>query len=250
MVPRQRIAFLIPAFHVHPWLPTFVERLNSAFDRLRDEAGLEPVLVFVDDGSSRTGTTLDCHLSPLKGLSAEVACTRHPINRGQGAAIQTALEIARSSRVNASYFATFDSDGQHDPQDVVTMVSELRQRSLNIVFGNRFEAARSGGTGIPVLRWLLLRLASAFERTVTGLRLTDAHNGLRVFDRAAADKIELYQDRMAHATEFKAIVSRHSLRYGEVPVTITYSEESLSSGQRNSDALRVLVELLRGWWFR
>jgi hypothetical protein len=48
---------------------------------------------------------------------------------------------------------------------------------------------------------MLLRLAVLFIRLTTGLKVTDAHNGLRVFTRAAAGKIKITQNRMAHASE-------------------------------------------------
>ena len=45
-------------------------------------------------------------------LRAGAHVVRHPVNLGQGAAIQTGIEYARS-RPGAQVFATFDADGQH-----------------------------------------------------------------------------------------------------------------------------------------
>ena len=62
---------------------------------------------------------------------------RHPVNLGQGAAIQTGVEYARS-RPGAAVFATFDADGQHRVKDVVRMIDRLAAEDLDIVIGTRF----------------------------------------------------------------------------------------------------------------
>ena len=74
--------------------------------------------------------------------------------------------------------------------------------------------------------------------------MTDAHNGLRVFTRHAAERINIRQDRMAHATEIVSLIKTLGLKVEEAPVTILYTEYSLSKGQSLSNAANVLVELL------
>ena len=55
---------------------------------------------------------------------------------------------------------------------------------------------------------------------------------------------------MAHATEFKQIVARHGLRYGEFPVRIRYTADSARRGQDNLNAVHILAELAASWWFQ
>jgi len=96
---------------------------------------------------------------------------------------------------------------------------------------------------MPLTRRVLLKLATLFTRFVTGLQLTDTHNGLRAMTRRGASHIALRQNRMAHASELLQQIARSGLRYVEVPVTIEYSAYSLAKGQKLSDSLRVLVDL-------
>lgn len=49
----------------------------------------------------------------------------HPVNLGQGAAIQTGVEYARAIPWER-YFVTFDADGQHRVEDVEAMVGRRR----------------------------------------------------------------------------------------------------------------------------
>ena len=61
--------------------------------------------------------------------------------------------------------------------------------------------------------------------------------------RRGASRINLHQNRMAHASEILHQIAASGLRYVEAPVTIEYSAYSLAKGQRLSDALMILVDL-------
>lgn len=247
---QPSVAILVPAYNVDPWDQEFIGRFSAACAEIRRVFDLEPCLIFVDDGSHRPGTILEAHAPVLARLECRSILARHCINRGQGAALQTALEIATSPALGVRYFITFDADGQHDPADAPRLLEELCRRKVNIVFGNRFHASTFRNSGIPRFRRLLLRVAVSFDRLVTGLDLSDAHNGLRAFDAETAAVLRLSQDRMAHATEIKMIVSRDRLRYGEVPVRITYTTGRLGSGQDNINAVNIVRELFENWWFQ
>jgi len=75
------------------------------------------------------------------------------------------------------------------------------------------------------------------------LRVTDTHNGLRLFTREAALRIRISQPRMAHASEILDQIASSGLKYVEVPVTIEYSRYSLAKGQRSSEAVGILLDL-------
>ena len=100
-----------------------------------------------------------------------------------------------------------------------------------------------------VRRWTLVA-ALFFTRLTTGLKLTDTHNGLRAFSRAAAARLHLHCDRMAHASEILEEISHHSLRYREIPVTIKYTEYSMAKGQKLSGAVRIIKDLLISSWVK
>lgn len=163
---------------------------------------------------------------------------RHVINLGQGAALQTGIEFALAS--GALFIVTFDADGQHQIEDVEPMIAVLRRGDADVVLGSRFLGR---APGISLLRRALLKAAIALTGLTTGLRLTDAHNGLRAFNRAAAQTIRISQNRMAHASEIISLIAQHKLRVVELPVTVTYSEYSLRKGQKTRHALRVLADL-------
>jgi hypothetical protein len=78
----------------------------------------------------------------------------------------------------------------------------------------------------------------------TGILLTDAHNGLRVMNRNAAERIHLKENRMAHATEILKEIKKHSLKFGEFPVHIHYSDYSKKKGQSLLNSVRIFFDLI------
>ena len=85
---------------------------------------------------------------------------------------------------------------------------------------------------------------------LTGLTLSDAHNGYRAFSHRAIEQLVLSQDRMAHATEIKQRVSRgQDLVVREIPVEVTYSSETLAKGQSSLGAVNILRDLFYAYLF-
>jgi glycosyltransferase involved in cell wall biosynthesis len=186
--------------------------------------------VLVNDGST-DDTAARARLAGAKVVS-------HAINLGQGAALQTGITYAL--RLGASHIVTFDADGQHDPRQIATLIQSLGP-GFDVALGSRFK-----GTTIdmPLKRRIVLRTACWVNYALTGLQLSDAHNGLRAFTRSAAQRLSLRQAGMAHATEIVAQVARHRLKYVEVPVTIRYTAYSLAKGQKLSNSVNILIDLL------
>jgi glycosyltransferase involved in cell wall biosynthesis len=206
-------------------------------DVIRDAKRSFPNIVCVDDGSSDGSDDL------AEAAGAHVV--RHPVNLGQGAALQTGLEYALGDPAMA-YAVTFDADGQHQVSDVLAMLDKIRNEGLHVVFGSRFLADESEAS---VLKRLVLRTAVAYTNLTTGTRLTDAHNGLRVLSRAVVERLQITQNGMAHASEIVAEIgnmrlSGERVRYGEAPVHVLYTDYSRGKGQSLWNSVNILVELI------
>lgn len=190
-------------------------------------------VVVVDDGSAdKTG-----HVARSTGAIA----LRHDLNLGQGGALQTGIAFSLES--GAQFICTFDADGQHSVADIAKMWDCLLTQNLDIVLGSRFLGEC---VGITRSRRLLLKLAVLFSRMHSGLRLSDAHNGLRVMTAEAAATLDLRQMRMAHASEIIDEIARQKLRFAEYPVIIAYTDYSRKKGQSGLGSVRILVDLIIG----
>jgi polyprenyl-phospho-N-acetylgalactosaminyl synthase len=187
-------------------------------------------VVVVDDGSNDATR----HLATAAGANV----ITHPINLGQGAALQTGIEYALAQ--GADVIVTFDADGQHRVSDVARLVEALSHEQADFALGSRFLGQTCN---LPWLRRWVLRAATVFTRLTTGLSLTDSHNGLRALTRRGACAIRLRQNRMAHASEIVSEIARSRLPYVEVPVTIEYTAYSLAKGQRLGDSVMILLDL-------
>ena len=187
-------------------------------------------VILVDDGS-RDGTA-----DVAREAGAQVVV--HPVNLGQGAALQTGIQLALAE--GADFIVTYDADGQHHASDIASLVAALKTHQADFALGNRFMGGAVNMTGS---RRLLLRAATIFTRITTGLRLTDTHNGLRAMTRRGASQIVLRQNRMAHASEILHQIAASGLKFIEVPVTITYSAYSRAKGQKLTDFFAILIDL-------
>ncbi|MEI7716249.1 MAG: glycosyltransferase family 2 protein, partial [Mycobacterium sp.] len=97
---------VMPAFNEAPVIGEVIGGVRSVFGHV----------VCVDDGSTDSTGEI--------ARRAGAHLVRHPVNLGQGAAIQTGVEYARR-QPGATVFATFDADGQHRVADVAAMVDRI-----------------------------------------------------------------------------------------------------------------------------
>ena len=187
-------------------------------------------VVVVDDGSPDE--------TAGRAAQAGASVIRHPINLGQGAALQTGLDFALAQ--GADVIVTFDADGQHRAADIAGLIDALVRRGADFALGSRFLGS---AVNLPAQRRALLKAAVWFTRATTGLSITDSHNGLRAMTRHGASRIHLRQNRMAHASEILHQIAVSGLKYVETPVTIHYSAYSLAKGQTLFDALLIILDL-------
>jgi glycosyltransferase involved in cell wall biosynthesis len=216
---------VVPAFNEAGVIGDVITDLRSVFTHV----------VCVDDGSDDgTGDI---------ARRAGAHLVRHPVNLGQGAAIQTGVEYARR-QPGAQVFATFDADGQHRVKDLVTMIERLGAGDVDVVIGTRF------GPGVsrpPLLKRVVLQTAAKLSPRGRRLGLTDSNNGLRVFNKTVADGLDITMSGMSHATEFIMLIAENRWRVGEEPVEVLYTEYSQSKGQPLLNGVNIIFDgFLRG----
>ena len=200
--------------------------IHAAIESLREKY---PNVIVVDDGSG-DATAERAH-------SAGATVLSHLFNRGQGAALQTGIEYAL--KCDASIIVTFDADGQHQSEDIASLIMPIQNGEADVILGSRF--LQNAGD-IPRGRRMLLRAALVYTRFTTGLELTDTHNGLRAFSGHAASLMALRQDRMAHASEILDRIRSCQIRFAEVPTKIIYTDYASAKGQRARGALRIVFD--------
>lgn len=190
-------------------------------------------IVVVDDCSSDRTAQI--------AQTAGARVLRHPINLGQGAALQTGITFALQH--GASHVVTFDADLQHKPEDIPRLLAALSESKADFALGSRFLGT---ARNLDLARKLVLKAAVFFTRVTTGLKLTDAHNGIRAMTRLGASRLQIRQNRMAHASEILQQIARSRLPYIEVPVTVEYTSYSRAKGQKLTNSVNIVLELFTG----
>lgn len=228
-IEPSRVFVVVPAFNEASALPAALAPLIAAGYRV----------AVVDDGS-RDDTWQVLQSLPVYSL-------RHPLNLGQGAALQTGMTFAIAR--GADFIVHFDSDGQHQADDLPGLLAPLIANEADIALGSRFLRPEDAAA-IPRQRRILLRAGRLINALLTGVWLTDAHNGLRAMTADAARNIQLLDNRYSHATEILTQIRRRRLRYVERPTRIIYTEYSRMKGQSGWNSLNVLLDLLLGRLFR
>lgn len=218
---EDRAAVIIPVYNEGKVIRGVLENVLKTFK----------YVVVVNDGSKDNS-------------AAEIAKTKaflvdHPINMGQGAALQTGIEFARMLPVDC--FVTYDADGQHRLEDALAMIRELEKGDVDIVMGSRF---MGGAIGMPTSKRIVLKAAIWFSNFTSGLKLTDTHNGLRAFNRHVAENMQITLSDMAHASEILEIIAANKFRYKEIPVIIEYTDYSRGKGQSIINAVNIAFDTL------
>jgi polyprenyl-phospho-N-acetylgalactosaminyl synthase len=220
-IKNHNVYVVIPAYNEEQTLASVIANVKHFFFHV----------VVVNDGSKdHTGTV-------AKDAGAMVV--HHPINLGQGAALQTGIEFAL--RKGAEYIITFDADGQHDAADAQFMLEGIDGTDIQVALGSRFLGK---AIGISRLRRLLLKIAIAATNLSTGQHFTDAHNGLRVMKTQAAERLKIKNDGMAHASEIISFICDNHISFKEFPITIQYTAYSYNKGQKLPDFMKTLLNIL------
>ncbi|GAA2894167.1 glycosyltransferase family 2 protein [Microbacterium esteraromaticum] len=220
--PDDRAWVVIPLYNEASVIGGVITALRERFTHV----------VCVDDGSTDG--------SGAAAAQAGAILVEHPVNLGQGAALQTGISFALQ-HPDCDFIVTFDADGQHRIEDALGMLHLAREDGMAIVFGSRFLDDR---TDPGWIKKVVLKTAVWVTNLTTSLKLTDAHNGLRVIRRDAAQHLDLKQDRMAHATEIVLELGRTGLPWREYPVELLYTDYSKAKGQSVLNSVNILVDLV------
>lgn len=188
-----------------------------------------PVVVVDDHSRDRTSE---------EARAGGATVLAHCVNRGQGAALQTGTTYAL--RQGADAIIHFDADGQHQAADIPRFLKAIEE-GYDVVIGSRFLGS---APNMPVPKKIVLKLGTLFTWLFSGIKLTDTHNGFRALNRAAAERITIRENRMAHASEILHEIHRLGLRHTEIPVTILYTDYSLSRGQSSFNAFEVVRRIV------
>ena len=198
--PRQPVVVAcIPAYNEEDTIGAVVSRALKHVD----------MVIVCDDGST--------DLTSEVAREAGALVIRHEKNMGYGAALRTLFERTRA--INPDVMVILDGDGQHDPDDIPSLIKPILLGEADIVVGSRF----LGKTDMPAYRGIGIKLISLVVRLTAYPNIRDAQSGFRAYSRRAIRAIRITERGMGASTEILLKAAYHGLKLKEVPIEVSYT---------------------------
>ena len=183
-------------------------------------------VLVIDDGSP------DGTAAIVKEIQASSPETLHMIERrgklGLGTAYLTGFRWALEQEYD--YVFEMDADFSHNPQDLLRLYQACSQDGAHLAVGSRY------CNGVSVIDWPISRIimsyfASAYVRTVLGMRVYDTTAGFVCYTRKVLETIDLDAVKMkgyGFQIEMKYTAWKLGFTIKEVPIVFTNRQKGTS----------------------
>lgn len=212
----MKISCVIPAYNEAQKINLVIAKVLPLVDEL----------IVVDDCSKDNTFELICQ--------TKAVALHHPINRGQGAALQTGDEYALSH--GADIVVHFDADDQFKAEEIASLVAPIKEGQADAVFGSRF----LGSANFPFAKRFIIMPLARFINRLFGIKMSDPQSGFRAMNRKTLSQIKIENRGMAHCSEILYKVVKTKAKVIEVPITVTYHE----FGQSFGGGFKIIKDLL------
>lgn len=230
--PDGGVLVVIPAYNEAASLPGVLAEVPKTV------AG-RPTRVLVVDDASRDGTR-------QVALANGAHVVSHPVNGGQGSALQTGYLIAE--RLGVEVVVTLDADGQHVPAEMERLVAPIVAGEADFVVGSRRSGTYEREAGADSMaRHVGIGVFTRLINLLGGTNVTDVANGYRAIRASRLAEIVFTEDQF-HNPELLLGAARAGLRMREVPVTIRVRSAGTSKkGGTFRYGYGFLRVILRSW---
>jgi glycosyltransferase involved in cell wall biosynthesis len=226
MKPNDKpiLSVIVPAYNESK---TIGNLLTSSLDLARAHNW---EIIVVNDGS--TDDTAERVHQCVDGRHLKLIS--HKQNRGYGASLKTGIRAS-----SASGIATMDSDGQHDPNDLIRLLPLLDEYDL--VVGTRTNPIHSPPFRMPG-KWILKWLADY----LSGQKIPDLNSGLRLFRTDLIKKyLHLCPDGFSFSTTTTLIFLNRGYSVAYEPITIRPRSKGGKSTVKFSTGFATIIMILR-----
>ena len=225
----------------HKDLDISLESIFAILPAKNEGTRIEPVLVslqmqgikniiVVNDGS-------DDNTKEVVNKYHGIVVLDHIINLGPGAATLTGIKYAMKN--GAKYVVTLDSDNQHNPENIMSLVEHLEENSLDLVIGSRFLQYND----IPFIRLIYNFFGNFISFLITGVYLSDSQSGMKAMSQKFAKQLDISFDGFEFCIEIIKQAKLHGAKVGEIPIDVKYTADTMSKGQNFQTGLGMLLKL-------
>jgi glycosyltransferase involved in cell wall biosynthesis len=226
------LSILVPLFNEEEFIAPILERVLDA--PLPD--GMKREIIVVDDGSSDGSAEI---VAEMTARHPEIRLVRHGRNRGKGAAIRTAIDLAQGD-----FSIIQDADLEYDPREYGSLLHPLLEGKADAVYGSRFMIV---GERRVLYFWhsVANRLLTELCNLVSDLNLTDMETCYKVFRTSLLKSIPLRSERFGIEPELTIKTAKRQVRIYETP--ISYHGRTYEEGKKIGlkDAIEAVYVILR-----
>ena len=193
----------IPAYNEEKNIASIIVKLKKISSR---------IIVCNDGSTDSTGLI-------AKELGAMVI--NHQKNQGYGAAIKSIF--LKSKEIGTKVLVTLDADGQHDVNEIDKLLKPITDDKSDVVIGSRFLGETEN---VPSYRKLGINVITKLTNASIKKNLTDSQSGFRAYNKKVIEQVQLSESGMGVSTEILIKASSKEFRIAEVPITISYGENT------------------------
>lgn len=226
---NEAIAILIPALNES-------ENLKEVLPRIPKEICGHPVITIVIDDASSDNTA-------KTSRKAGAVVLTHFHNRGGGAALRAGYDYAQA--IDSSIVVTMDADGQHQPEEIETLVTPIIENKADIVIGSRLLGVYEKDS---LVRFIGVHFFNNIISFLIGTKVTDCSSGFRALKLSKLTQLRLVQDQF-HTAELIIDAAKSGLLITEQPITILRRMHGHSKKGKNiSYGYNFLKTIVRTWF--
>jgi len=224
-----KLSILVPVFHEAATVERLLRRVAEV------SFPIEREIVAVDDGSS------DGSREVLQRLGQEglIRWVAHEVNRGKGAAVQTAVRHAQGD-----VLVVQDADLELDPGELPGLLAPILNGETSVCYGSRSLNGASAALRRRPAYWAN-RLLNALSNRLNGLRITDFNTCYKMMTAQVMHQLDLTQNGFALEPEITTKLAR--LGYTIVERPIRYQPRSVAAGKkiRAADFFKYVAVMVR-----
>ena len=225
----KTVPIVIPSYEPDERLISLLNDLNAA--------GIGPVII-VNDGSGPEYDEIFAQAEKLIEESGGKYISYRP-NKGKGRALKTAFSYIAENYPDALGCVTADSDGQHTPGCIASIIDALRKETDHLILGVR----SFDGEDIPWKSRFGNNLTVKVFSYVSGVKVSDTQTGLRgiPFD-FMKDMIDCKGERFEYETQM-LIECAGRIKITEIPIKAVY--DSKENHQTHFDPFKDSIRIYR-----
>lgn len=221
----SQISLILPAYREAENLKKLLPKVKDAFEN----AGYDYEILVLDtqtptgDGTPEVCRDMGARYVPREGGDS------------YGCAIRTGIRAASKTRI-----AVMDSDGSHDPEDLIRMMVSMDQTGADIVIGSRY--AKGGKTDNPWILRCMSYVLNFTYRLVFRLPVKDVSDSFRLYDGAKLKSLQLHSENFDLVEEILIVMSAHypDLKVTEIPIHFMKRDQ----GKSKRDLLKFIISYL------